>query len=306
MTAFCYILTVLLWGTTWIAIKFQVGPVPLEASVLYRFAIAAIVMFAVFALMGKLQRISLRHQPWLLGLGLCLFSFNFLGFYTAAEFVVSGLLAVIFSTATIYNVLNAYLFYRRKPTARTVMGSLLGLGGLCGLFWSELSQQQVNSDMAIGLGFALGATYLFSLGNMISVRNQNAGLNVGSANAYGMVYGVIALVLFALIREVPFSFSTEPLYLGSLLYLAVPGSVIAFTTYLTVVGRIGPEKAGYMTILFPLVALTISTFWEGYQWTLEGFGGLALIFLGNLLVLTKGSIRNQKSAVSNRLQPEGS
>ncbi|RED48611.1 DMT family transporter [Aestuariispira insulae] len=288
MTAFLYILTVFLWGTTWIAIKFQVGTVPLEASVLYRFAIAGAVLFVILLATGRLQRIGWRHQPYLLALGLCLFCFNFLGFYNAAEYVVSGLMAVIFSSATIFNVANAYLFHRRVPTARTVAGAAIGLCGLCLLFWHDLIGQNASPEMIAGIAIAMGATYLFSLGNMISARNQKAGLDVASANAYAMVYGVAALSLVGLVSGVDYSFDPSPLYVGSLLYLAVPGSVIAFTTYLTVVGRIGPEKAGYMTILFPLVALSISTFLEGYQWTPEAIVGLVAILCGNFLVLTKG------------------
>ena len=201
---------------------------------------------------------------------------------------VSGLMAVIFSSATIFNVINAYLFHRRVPSRRTMAGALIGLGGLSLLFWKDLAGQSASPEMIAGIAMAVGATYLFSLGNMISARNQKAGLDVASANAYAMVYGVITLSIFGLASGVDYRFDPSPLYTGSLLYLAIPGSVIAFTSYLTVVGRIGPEKAGYMTILFPLVALSLSTLLEGYQWTPAGMAGLVAILLGNLLVLTKG------------------
>lgn len=287
MTAFLYGLTVLIWGTTWIAIKMQLGPVAIEASIFYRFALAGLCLFAFLLMTGRLQRIAWRHQPFVLLLGMCLFSFNFICFYTATQYIVSGLTAVIFSTSTIMNVVNGFLFHRRVPGLNTILGSGLGILGLTGLFWKGFAGGEINTDMMIGLGLSAVGTYLFSLGNMVSARNQKNGVSVASANAYGMVYGSLILAAIALFQGVEFTIDPTPAYLGGLIYLAIPGSVIGFTTYLSVVGRLGPEKAAYATVLFPVVALTISTVWEGYEWAPSAFIGLAAILVGNILVLSK-------------------
>lgn len=287
MTAFLYGLTVLIWGTTWIAIKMQLGPVAIEASIIYRFTLAGLCLFAILLVGRRLQAIPWRQQPFILLQGLCLFCLNFLCFYTATQYIVSGLTAVIFSMATILNVLNSYIFHRRIPTASTVIGAILGVIGVVGLFWEGIAGKAMDTEMLLGLGLAVLGTYFFSLGNIVSARNTKQGISVASANAHAMIYGSVVMSVIALSQGVAFSFDPSLPYVGGLLFLAIPGSVIAFTTYLWVVGRLGPEKAAYMTVLFPVVALSISTIWEGYVWAPSAFVGLVAILIGNILVLTK-------------------
>ncbi|WP_259782219.1 DMT family transporter [Aestuariispira ectoiniformans] len=286
MTAFLYGLTVLIWGTTWIAIKMQLGVVAIEASIIYRFTLAGLTLFLILLISRRLKPIAWRDQPFILLQGLCLFCFNFICFYTATQYIVSGLTAVIFSTATILNVVNSYIFHRRTPTMSTLIGAILGVMGVVGLFWDGIIGKEMGTDMLIGLGLSVLGTYFFSLGNLVSARNQKHGITVASANAHAMLYGSIVLALIAAGKGVTFSFDTSLPYVGGLLFLAIPGSVIAFTTYLWVVGRLGPEKAAYMTVLFPVVALSISTVWEGYHWAPSAIIGLLAILAGNILVLT--------------------
>ena len=107
---------------------------------------------------------------------------------------------------------------------------------------------------------------------------------VASVTAWAMRYGAALVALVAVAQGAAFTFDASPVYVGSLLYLAIPGSVIGFTAYLTVVHRLGPERAAYMTVLFPVVALTVSVFAEGYRVTPVAGGGLGLVLVGNLLV----------------------
>lgn len=136
----------------------------------------------------------------------------------------------------------------------------------------------------MGIGLALLGTLCFSAGNMLSSLQQKAGLKPLTTNAWGMLYGAMMLVVICLASGTPFHFEWNTRYIGSLLYLAIPGSVIGFTAYLTLVGRMGPERAAYCTVLFPVVALNISVFVEGYQWTPPALFGLLLVMLGNVLV----------------------
>ena len=282
-----YLLTVLIWGTTWIALKLQLGEVAIAVSIVYRFGLAALMLFALLLLSGKLQKVNRRGQLICLAQGVCLFCINFMCFYTASQWIPSGLIAVVFSTATLWNALNARIFFKQKVARNVLAGGALGLTGLACMFWPELADHSASRETLIGLALALLGTLCFSAGNLLSSLQQKAGLRPLTTNAWGMLYGAGMLCLFCVVSGTPFSFEWNTRYIGSLLYLVIPGSVIGFTAYLTLVGRMGPERAAYCTVLFPVVALNISALVEGYQWTTPALVGLVLVMLGNVLVFRK-------------------
>ena len=287
MNLFLYVLTVLIWGTTWIALKLQLGVVAIAVSIVYRFGLAALVLFAVLLLSRKLQVMNKRGHLICLAQGLCLFCVNFMCFLTASQWVPTGLIAVVFSTATLWNALNARVFFKQKIARNVIAGGALGLLGLALLFWPELSGHTAPPQTLLGLGLALIGTMCFSAGNMLSSLQQKAGLKPLTTNAWGMLYGASMLAVYCAFNGIPFDMEWNTRYIGSLLYLVIPGSVIGFTAYLTLVGRMGPERAAYCTVLFPLVALNVSAFVEGYQWTAPALAGLVLVMLGNVLVFRK-------------------
>lgn len=282
MTMPLYALVVLIWGSTWLALKLQLGAVPVEVSIAYRFALATLVMFAWLLLSRQWRTPRGAAIPRVLGQGLCLFSLNFVCFMYASETLASGLAAVVFSTASIWNALLARLVYGRRLAPHVLAGSLLGLGGLVLLFWPEL-QHGAHASWS-GLLWALAGTLCFSCGNMLSASLQQLGFRPLQTNAWGMLAGTLLLTGYALAAGLPWTFDARPEYAMGLLYLAIPGSVIAFTAYLTLVGRLGPEKAAYATVLFPIVALNVSAIWEGYVWTPLAVLGLLLTLAGNVLV----------------------
>ncbi|MBC3954746.1 DMT family transporter [Pseudomonas triticifolii] len=282
-----YLLTVLIWGTTWIALKLQLGEVAIPVSIVYRFALAALVLFAILLISKRLQPVNRRGQLICLAQGVCLFCVNFMCFLTASQWIPSGLIAVVFSTATLWNALSARVFFRQKIASNVLTGGALGLLGLGFLFWPELSGHGASHQTLIGLGLALLGTLCFSAGNMLSSMQQKAGLRPLTTNAWGMFYGAAILCVYCLLSGTPFTFEWNGRYIGSLLYLVIPGSVIGFTAYLTLVGRMGPERAAYCTVLFPVVALNISAWVEGYQWTSVALVGLVLVMVGNVLVFRK-------------------
>ncbi|MDE1196222.1 EamA family transporter [Pseudomonas sp. Bc-h] len=285
-----YLLTVLIWGTTWIALKLQLGEVAIPVSIVYRFGLAALILFAMLLISGKLQKVNRRGQLICLAQGLCLFCVNFMCFLHASQWIPSGLVAVVFSTSTLWNALNARVFFKQKIARNVLMGGALGLAGLGCLFWPELSGHSASHETLIGLGLALLGTLCFSAGNMLSSLQQKAGLRPLTTNAYGMLYGAAMLSVYCLVSGTPFGFEWNTRYIGSLLYLVIPGSVIGFTAYLTLVGRMGPERAAYCTVLFPVVALNVSAFAEGYQWTAPALMGLVLVMVGNVLVFRKPKV----------------
>ena len=284
-----YVLTVLIWGTTWIALKLQLGVVPIEVSIVYRFALAALILFIGLLASRRLQPMNRRGHLICLAQGLCLFCVNFMCFLNASQWVPSGLIAVVFSTAALWNALNARVFFGQKIAANVIAGGGLGLFGLGLLFWPQLSAGHASHQTLVGLGLALFGTLCFSGGNLLSSLQQKAGLRPMTTNAWGMLYGAAMLAGWCLLRGIPFEIDWSQRYIGALLYLVVPGSVIGFTAYLTLVGRMGPERAAYCTVLFPLVALNVSAVVEGYQWTPPALVGLVAVMLGNVLVFRKGT-----------------
>lgn len=287
MNSVLYSLVVMIWGTTWIALKWQLGSVPITLSIGYRFAIAALVLFALLAWKRQLVRPRGRALGLVAAQGLCLFCLNFVCFLKASATLPSGLVAVVFSTSTLWNALLVRAFLRRKIAPQVIGGGALGLAGLLLLFSPQLAEQGYAADALAtlsGLGWALAGTLCFSCGNLISSALQARGLQPAQTNAWGMACGALLLFAHVLASGTPWVFDAGLRYTGALLYLAIPGSVIAFTAYLTLVGRLGPERAAYSTVLFPIVALNVSAIFEGYHWNAAALAGLALVMAGNVLV----------------------
>lgn len=285
MTQFLYLSTVLIWGTTWIAIHWQLGAVAVLVSVFYRFALAATLMLSLVLVSGRLQTTSKQDHGFMVLQGMCLFSLNFVCFYTAGLAISSGLLAVIFSSATLFNAFNNRIFWKEKPTSSVFGAGALGIIGLSLMFWPELVKDADKGVDLGSMGFAFLGTFLFSLGNMISVRHHKKGLKPFTGSAYSMVYGALFLAILLIITGTPLAWDPRPQYIGSLFYLAVIGTVAGFTAYLSLIGRIGANKAAYATVMFPVVALALSTVFEGYVWSLSSVSGLVLVLLGNGLIL---------------------
>lgn len=282
--------TVLIWGTTWIAIALQIGPVPVLVSVFYRFAAAALILVGALILTRQMKVPPLRQQPFILAQALCLFCCNFLCFYYAAAYVPSGLISVVFSLATIFNAVNARIFFGDRVSPRTLLAAMLGATGLMLLFGRDIFVA-FNPESWKGIGLSALGTMFFSLGNMASRRNSAAGISPVTANAWGMSYGAATLLSLVLLTATPMVAPPDITYLGALLYLSVIGSVVGFTTYLMLVSRIGSQKAAYATVLFPVVALTLSSIYEDYHWTAIGVAGLLLTLAGNVVMFVRLPIR---------------
>jgi drug/metabolite transporter (DMT)-like permease len=280
-----YLITLLIWGSTWLAIKFQLGVVAPELSVAYRFSLATILLL-VFIMVRRLRlRFSLRAHLFIAMQGFFLFSLNYILIYYAEQYLSSGLVAIIFSLIVLLNTFFGALFLQSKIYWQVLTGALIGIFGLILVFWPELRAFSLTSNRALGLALALGGTISASMGNIISARNQRHSLPIVQTNMFGMAYGAAFMFLLAILRGVEFRFELTSVYTLSLLYLALFGSVIAFGSYLTLLGRIGPDRAAYVTVLFPVVALSLSTLFEGLQWNVTAFVGVVLILAGNLIAL---------------------
>lgn len=279
-----YVLTVLIWGLTWTAIRLQVESAPVDLSVFYRFVMAAATVLVVLGLARRLPKMTLRQHSLLLLQGLTLYSVNFLLIYRAAESMTSGLLAVVFSLAALFNAFNGWLLMRLVPNRRIYPAVALGVSGVALLFWHDLNLG--NATLAAVL-FALGGTYWFSLGNLISLRVRAADIPLLPGNAWAMFYGAVILGVWCVIQGVDWYLPASGTFWGATVFLAIPGSIVAFFSYLTVIRVLGADRAGYATVLFPVVALTVSTWLEGFEWTATAIVGAALALLGNYVLFRK-------------------
>ncbi|HEY8014865.1 MAG TPA: DMT family transporter [Dongiaceae bacterium] len=286
-TSLLYVLTVLIWGTSWFAITLQTGVVPVELSIAYRFLLAAAMLIVFCLATGRRLRYSRRDHLFMAAQGICLFSLNYILFYRASFDMPSGLMAICFSTITLMNILNGALFFRTPVDARVFIGALLGLAGLGLVFWPQVAGFGLHSRAALGLALSLLATAFASFGNMVSVRHKLARIPVIESNAIGMGYGALCSLAIALAQGLPLVYDGRWTYSAALLYLALFASVIGFGCFLTLVHRIGADRAAYSSVLFPLVALALSTWLEGYRWTPLAAIGVALVLLGNVLVLMR-------------------
>ncbi len=257
------------------------GPVPVIVSVFYRFALAAIFMLMGLIILRKLRWPT--RWRFVVVQALCLFCFNFIAFYKATALIPSGLVSVVFSLASVFNAVNAHIFYGERITARIFLAGSIGVAGLILLFWRDLVIS-ADAETAQGIFWAVLGTMFFSWGNMASRRNTTDGTSPVTANAWGIGIGASALLFIILISGTPLTVPSGSLYLGALIYLAIVGSIFGFTIYLLLVERIGAVRAGYATVLFPVVALLISTVLEGYQWHPAAFVGITLTMLGNFVM----------------------
>jgi len=284
-----YTTAVLIWGSTWLAIKFQLTQVPPVLSVAYRFGLAAAILFVFCLITRRNLRFSIRQQGILALYGGLIFCCGYVLCYQASIYITSGLLAIVFSLIQAMNILNLRLFLGRAVRLRAVFGGLLGLIGLCLVFRNEIFAFSLTAGVK-GLVLGIVAAYFSSLGNVVAVKNNTGGVPVAQANAFGMAYGAVFTLGLHLLLGGGLEFDGSFSYLGPLVYLAVFGSVITFGCYFSLVNRIGADYAAYCATLSPILAMLLSWRFEDYIWTLPALIGIVAVLAGNVIVLTPGRI----------------
>jgi len=282
-----YATAALIWGSTWLGIKLQLTQVPPVLSVGYRFCLASLILLIYCILRHKRLAFSRRDHLFMAIQGFSLFGLGYCMSYLATSYLTSGLVAVAYSTILMWNILNLRIFMGQAIAWRAFWGGILGLSGICIVFWHDLSAFTATRGL-IGLSMALVGAYLSSLGNVVGARHARAGVPVTQANAYGMAYGgLLALAIhFGGGGELVMDWTAS--YMAPMLYLTVFGSVVAFGCYMLLIGRIGAEYAAYVTLLMPIIALFLSTLFEDFLWTSNAAIGVAIVLIGNLFILTPG------------------
>ena len=286
--------TVLIWGTTWYAILGQLGSVHPLVSVVWRFALASTLVFMICLYRRESLQLNRGQHGLCALLGISLFGINYCLFYTASLSWTTGLISVVFSTMVFWNTLGAAWILKRPLERRTLLGGIIGIVGLTVLFRKEVEELTWTDDTAWALGLCIVATLCASCGNLVSAKLQAHGASVWSTTAYGMAYGAAFVAALSFSLGVSFDFEWSPEYLASLFYLVVFGSVIAFASYLTLLGRIGPGRVAYTTVLFPIIGLLMSVFFEGLALDRDVLMAVSIILVGNWIAL--GGTKSNKAA----------
>jgi drug/metabolite transporter (DMT)-like permease len=229
----------------------------------------------------------LRDQIRIAIQGCLLFGVNFYLIYHGTQYITSGLGAVLFSTVVIMNIVGNALLFRSRISGRVAAGAIMGLAGITTVFWREIQAFDISSDATTGILLVLAGTLSASLGMLSSALYQRRGLPVVETTTLGMIYGALFSLGASWALDYEFNFDFSVGYISSLIYLAVFASVIGFVCYLTLLGKIGADRASYATVVFPLVSLTLSTFFEDFQWTVFTVTGIGFIIIGNVIILTK-------------------
>jgi drug/metabolite transporter (DMT)-like permease len=294
-----FIAITLIWGSTWIVIKDQLGTVPPSWSVTYRFIVASAAMFAFAWSSGAPLRMGWRGHAMAVGFGIPQFMLNFNLVYAAELYVTSGLVAVVFALLMVPNSALAWIFLKHKVTGRFILGSSIACAGVALLFVQEIRSSPVSPmAAAIGIGLTLVAVLAASAANIMQAHPRVAKRPIVVNLAWGMFYGMIANALAAFLLFGPPTVEARIGYWTGVLYLGLAASSFAFTLYFVVIRAVGPGKAAYSSLLVPVLAMGISTAVEGYRWTTLAVAGAAIALIGMIIAMTAG--RTQPSSQRTR------
>lgn len=281
-----FVIVSLIWGSTWLVIRDQLGTVPASWSVCYRFAVAAAGMFLLSVVSRQSLRIDANGMKWALLLGLMQFTLNFNFVYAAEHHITSGLVAVIFALLIVPNALLGKWWLGREFSRNFIMGSLVASAGVALLMVQEYRVTPVGGhEVLIGTGLTLAAVLCASVSNVMQVAPSVSRYPTTTMLAWSMLWGALFNAAWSLINHGPPVIELRSGYLGGVLYLGIIGSVVTFPLYFDLIRRIGPGKAAYTSVLIPVVAMLLSTLFEGYQWTVLAASGAILATLGLALAM---------------------
>lgn len=282
-------ISVLVWGTTWHVITYQLAAFPAELGVALRFALAggAVLLFCRWR--GVPLRFGRGDHAALAVQGVFLYGVSYVCVYHAERFVPSGLVAVGYSASPLLTAIGAAALFGTALPARFAFGGALGIAGVALMFWPEVTRQGSGGQAVLGAAFTVGAVLMSTVGSLVASRNRQRRLTLLPVLGFGMLYGALSAGAVALVLGSTAPIPTAPSWWLALAYLAFAGSVLAFACFLTVQDRIGAGPAGTIGVMTPLLALVVSLVFEGFRPTTLTFAGAALAIAGNALMLLPGS-----------------
>ena len=281
-----FIFITLIWGSTWIVIRDQLGPVPGAWSVTYRYIIACAAMFAYAAAKRVPLRIGREGHLLAVGFGLPQFFLNFNFVYAAEHYITSGVVAVVFALLLVPNSALAWLFLKHRLTARFLAGSAVAIFGVALLFLNEIRSAEVAPGaVLIGIGLTILGVLAASVSNVMQATERLRARPIVSMLAWGMFYGTAANAVFAFLVFGPPVLEYRLGYWAGLFYLGLIASALAFTFYFGILREVGPGRAAYSSLLVPIIAMAFSTIFEDYHWSTLAVGGGLLALLGLFIAL---------------------
>tara|TARA_B100000795_G_C22756846_1_gene421881 strand:+ start:192 stop:1067 length:876 start_codon:yes stop_codon:yes gene_type:complete len=282
-----FLVTLFCWSPTWYVIKFQLGYVDPLVSVFYRFIAASLIIFIYLLIKRRNLRFSLNQHIWFLLFGTCLYSINYVFFYLSNTYLISAFPAIVFSLVVLMNIIGERLYFKKKPSIKTLIGVIIGMIGIATIFNEEIFNFNFDNDTHIGLFLALLGTFCASTGNMVHQRNLNNNFPLIETIAYAMLYGSLVTLLITQIKDTELLFEFSFSYIISLVYLSTVGSIFAFIFYLRLLENVGPGRAGYVGVVMPVLALLISTVFENLKWQMDLIIGLPILIIGAALVINQ-------------------
>lgn len=281
-----FILLSLIWGSTWLVIKDQIAAMPPSWSVAWRFILAAPAMFALAALRGEKLLISPEGMRLAVVIGILQFSTNFQLVYASEKYVTSGLVAVIFALALVPNALLGRIFVGAPLSRRFLAGSVVALAGIAMLLLHEYRIATLGGGVLLGIAMASCAVLSVSVSNVAQASQIARRQPLVPLVAWSMLWGAAANVAIALTLSGPPVIDTKLTSLAGIAYLAIIGTVVTFPLYFALIRNWGPGKAAYNGVAVPVVAMALSTLFEGYQWSLLAASGAVLAMIGLLIALS--------------------
>ena len=283
-----FILFTAIWGSTWIVIRGQLGTVPPQWSVAYRFTIAAAVMALIAVAKGDGLRLRRGGLTAAIFLGFTQFCINFDAVYLAERHITSGVVATVFALLLIPSSLMGWAFLGQRPTRRFAWSSLVAVAGIALLFVHELRAHAASTRQVVsGIGITLIGMIGASIANVVQARPEIRRFPLFPLLAWSMAAGAVIDALFAFALTGPPTFDPRPAYWAGLLYLGLAASVLTFTLYYPVIRRIGPAKAAYSSVIVPIIAMGFSTWLEDYHWTSLSIAGAVLALGGMAAALSR-------------------
>jgi len=277
----------LIWGTTWIAITYQLGETNPILSVAVRFALAAVILGGFCVLRGLSLRLPKHLHIKMAAAGLCLYGFEYSLLYLSQQYIVSALVALMSSGMIYVNVVLRRVILKKPIRMEVVIGAAFGMLGIGLIFYPEFAHIKADTLLVFGIALALASFLFAGLGNVLSERILDYGTPVIQMNFWAMSYGTLGIFCFALVSDVQWVLPTRWEYYLALTYLTVFGSVIAFGAYMKLIRQMGSDKTAYVVLVYPIVALSVSTVFEGYQWYLISLLGVVFVLLGNAIAMGK-------------------
>ena len=286
-----FIAVALIWGSTWLVIKDQMSEVPPTWTVTWRFLLASAGMVALALLRGESLRLSPRAMVFAMMIGLFQFCANFQFVYRAELSLTSGLVAVVFALLVVPNAVGSWLFLGQRMTGRFIAGGAIAFAGIALLMLHEYRLGLAAGDIArsgvgAGLIFTALAILSASTANVLQATPTARAQPIVPLIAWAMIWGTLADVALALAIDGAPRFDPSPRYIGGVVYLALIGSVVTFPLYFQLIRDLGPGRAAYNGVVVPVIAMALSTLFEGYRWSLLAGAGAALAMVGLLVALS--------------------